>query len=187
VLGAGSGWAKTILFNERLKKSFSEFFERDDTFSLGVCNGCQMMAQLRDIIPGAAAWPRFVRNVSSRYEARLCMVEIQETPSLFLSGMAGAKAPIVVAHGEGHASGAGEGAVAALRYIDTCGRVTETYPLNPSGSKQGAAGFVSADGRSLILMPHPERIALGVQHTWTRALAHSPWQRIFDNARKWVG
>ena len=187
VLGAGSGWAKTILFNERLKESFTEFFERGDTFSLGVCNGCQMMAQLRDIIPGAAAWPRFVRNVSSRYEARLCMVEIQETPSLFLDGMAGVKAPIVVAHGEGHASGAGNDAVAALRYIDTYGRMTETYPLNPSGSKQGAAGFVSADGRSLILMPHPERIALGVQHTWKRALAHSPWQRMFDNARKWVG
>jgi phosphoribosylformylglycinamidine synthase len=187
VLGAGSGWARTILFNEQLKDSFTEFFERGDTFSLGVCNGCQMMAQLREIIPGAKAWPRFVRNVSSRYEARLCMVEIQETPSLFLAGMAGAKAPIVVAHGEGHAAGAGADALTALRYIDTYGSVTEQYPLNPSGSAMGVAGLSSADGRSLILMPHPERIALGLQHTWTRELRHSPWQRIFDNARKWVG
>jgi len=187
VLGAGSGWAKTILFNERLKESFSEFFERGDTFSLGVCNGCQMMAQLRDIIPGAASWPRFVRNVSSRYEARLCMVEIQETPSLFLDGMAGAKAPIVVAHGEGHAAGAGADAVTAVRYIDTYGKVTEHYPLNPSGSAEGVCGLSSADGRALIMMPHPERIALGTQHTWTRELKDSPWQRMFDNARRWIG
>jgi phosphoribosylformylglycinamidine synthase len=187
VLGAGSGWARTILFNERLKDSFTEFFERADTFSLGVCNGCQMMSQLREIIPGAKDWPRFVRNVSSRYEARLCMVEIAESPSLFLDGMAGAKTPIVVAHGEGHATGAGEGAVTAVRYIDTYGKVTEHYPLNPSGSANGVCGLSSEDGRALILMPHPERIALGTQHTWTRGLVHSPWQRIFDNARKWVG
>jgi len=187
VLGAGSGWAKTILFNERLKESFSEFFERGDTFSLGVCNGCQMMAQLRDIIPGATAWPRFVRNVSSRYEARLCMVEIQESPSLFLDGMAGARVPIVVAHGEGHAAGAGADAVTAVRYIDTYGKVTEHYPLNPSGSAEGVCGLSSADGRALIMMPHPERIALGTQHTWTRELKDSPWQRMFDNARRWIG
>jgi len=187
VLGAGSGWAKTILFNERLKESFTEFFERGDTFSLGVCNGCQMLSQLRDIVPGALAWPKFVRNASSRYEARLCMVEVQESPSLFLEGMAGAKMPIVVAHGEGHATGAAEDAVTAVRYIDTYGKVTEHYPLNPSGSANGVCGLSSEDGRALILMPHPERIALGTQHTWTRGLAHSPWQRIFDNARKWVG
>jgi len=187
VLGAGSGWAKTILFNERLKESFADFFERDDTFSLGVCNGCQMMSQLRDIVPGAKAWPKFVRNTSSRYEARLCMVEIERSPSLFLGGMAGAKMPIVVAHGEGHAMGAAEDAVTAVRYIDTYGKVTEHYPLNPSGSANGVCGLSSEDGRALILMPHPERIALGTQHTWTRGLVHSPWQRIFDNARKWVG
>jgi len=187
VLGAGSGWARTILFNERLKDSFTEFFERSDTFSLGVCNGCQMMSQLREIVPGAKAWPKFVRNASSRYEARLCMVEVQESPSLFLEGMAGAKMPIVVAHGEGHATDAGEDAVAAVRYIDTYGKVTEHYPLNPSGSADGVCGLSSEDGRALILMPHPERIALGTQHTWTRELKHSPWQRIFDNARKWVG
>jgi len=187
VLGAGSGWARTILFNERLKESFTEFFERDNTFSLGVCNGCQMMSQLRDIVPGAKAWPKFVRNVSSRYEARLCMVEIEKSPSLFLDGMDGAKLPIVVAHGEGHATGAGEDVVTAMRYIDTYGKVTEHYPLNPSGSANGVCGLSSTDGRALILMPHPERIALSTQHTWTRDLAHSPWQRIFDNARKWVG
>ena len=185
VLGAGSGWAKTILFNEKLKEMFAEFFYRADTFSLGVCNGCQMMAQLRELVPGATAWPRFTRNTSARFEARLCMVEIQESPSIFFAGMAGARVPIAVAHGEGHAAAAQEHI--ALRYIDTYGRVTEHYPLNPNGSADGVAGLSSADGRALILMPHPERVALGIAHTWTRALRHSPWQRMFDNARKWVG
>ncbi len=187
VLGAGSGWAKTILFNERLKAMFTEFFERKDTFSLGVCNGCQMMSQLRGIIPGAAAWPRFERNVSSRFEARLCMVEIEDSPSLMLQGMAGARAPIAVAHGEGYVPEIAGEAVVGLRYIDNGGAVTQHYPLNPNGSVQGVAGVTSEDGRALILMPHPERISLGVQHTWTRALKQSPWQRMFDNARKWVG
>jgi phosphoribosylformylglycinamidine synthase len=191
VLGAGSGWAKTILFNDRLKEMFTEFFERTDSFALGVCNGCQMMAQLREIIPGAASWPRFVRNVSARFEARLCMVEIQESPSLFFDGMAGARVPIVVAHGEGHVSCVAPDALVGLRYIDTYGKVTEQYPLNPSGSVQGIAGLSSADGRALIVMPHPERVFLGVQHTWIRdktsELKDSPWQRMFDNARKWVG
>ncbi len=187
VLGAGSGWAKTILFNERLKEMFAEFFVRSDSFALGVCNGCQMMAQLREIIPGAASWPHFGRNVSARFEARLCMVEIQESPSLFFEGMAGARVPIVVAHGEGHVSGVPADALVGLRYIDTYNKMTEQYPLNPSGSVQGIAGLSSADGRALILMPHPERVFLGVQHTWTRELKDSPWQRMFDNARKWVG
>jgi len=187
VLGAGSGWAKTILFNQQLKEMFTQFFDRSDTFALGVCNGCQMMAQLRDIIPGAASWPHFRRNVSARFEARLCMVEIQESPSLFLDGMAGARVPIVVAHGEGHVSGVTPDALVGLRYIDTYGKVTEQYPPNPSGSVEGVAGLSSADGRALIVMPHPERMFLGVQHTWTRELIDSPWQRIFDNARKWVG
>jgi phosphoribosylformylglycinamidine synthase len=185
VLGAGSGWARTILFNERLAEMFREFFHRADTFSLGVCNGCQMMAQLRELVPGAAAWPRFTRNTSARFEARLCMVEIADSPSLFFAGMAGSRVPIVVAHGEGRAATA-DGQV-ALRYIDTYGRVTEHYPLNPNGSTNGVAGLTSEDGRALILMPHPERVALGIAHTWTRALQHSPWQRMFDNARKWVG
>jgi phosphoribosylformylglycinamidine synthase len=187
VLGAGSGWAKTILFNDRLKEMFAQFFERTDSFSLGVCNGCQMMAQLRDIIPGSAGWPHFGRNVSARFEARLCMVTVEDSPSLFFEGMSGAQIPIVVAHGEGHVRDVRTEAVVGLRYIDTYGKVTEHYPQNPSGSAQGVAGLTSADGRALIMMPHPERIFLGVQHTWTRQLKDSPWQRMFDNARKWIG
>ena len=186
VLGAGSGWAKTILFNNQLRDAFAAFFARSDTFSLGVCNGCQMMAQLRELVPGAEHWPRFVRNVSSRYEARLCMVEIQPTSSIFLAGMEGARTPIIVAHGEGHATTLAPSDFIAVRYIDTYGRPTQHYPLNPSGSPGGTAALTSADGRALIIMPHPERISLGVQHTWTRTLEHSPWQRLFDNARAWI-
>ena len=145
-----------------------------------------MMAQLAEIIPGAEGWPPFERNVSSRFEARLCMTEIPATNSLFFVGMAGARVPIIVAHGEGHASIAPPESLVALRYTDTYGRVTEQYPLNPSGSPGGVAGVTSADGRALILMPHPERIALALQNTWTRRLPESPWQRIFDNARRWV-
>ena len=187
VLGAGSGWAKTILFNDALLTQFREFFERDDTFSLGICNGCQMLAQLREVIPGASAWPAFGHNVSARFEARLCMTEVQPGPSIFFEGMQGARVPIVVAHGEGHVAAEPAGAEVSLRYIDTRGRVTEHYPENPSGSAAGIAGFSSDDGRAMILMPHPERMFLGVQHTWTRTLRESPWQRLFDNARKWMG
>ncbi len=187
VLGAGSGWAKTVLFNEQLRVQFSSFFARQDTFSLGICNGCQMMAQLAEIIPGGEGWPRFERNVSARFEARLCMTEIPATNSIFLKGMSGARVPIIVAHGEGHASCMPRPELVALRYTDTYGRVTEEYPLNPSGSPGGVAGVTSADGRALIVMPHPERINLAVQHTWTRRLPASPWQRLFDNARRWVG
>ncbi|MBW4038502.1 MAG: phosphoribosylformylglycinamidine synthase [Acidobacteria bacterium] len=187
VLGAGSGWAKTILFNDRLKEMFAAFFARTDSFALGVCNGCQMMSQLREMIPGAASWPKFERNVSARFEARVCMVEIQASPSLFFDGMAGSRMPIVVAHGEGYVRDVAADVNAPLRYIDTGGDVTERYPLNPNGSVRGVAGLTSADGRALIVMPHPERVFLGVQHTWTRELKDSPWQRMFDNARKWVG
>ena len=187
VLGAGSGWAKTVLFHAGLREQFAAFFAKESTFSLGICNGCQMMAQLAEIIPGAEHWPRFERNVSARFEARLCMTEIPATNSLFLAGMAGARVPIVVAHGDGHASFAPPESLVALRYTDTYGRVTEQYPLNPSGSPGGVAGVSSADGRALILMPHPERINLALQNTWTRRLPASPWQRLFDNARKWAG
>ncbi len=186
VLGAGSGWAKTILFNAQLRDDFAAFFARPETFSIGICNGCQMMAQLRDLIPGAQHWPRFVRNLSSRYEARLCMVEVEPTSSLFLASMTGARMPIVVAHGEGHATELAPTDNIALRYIDTYGHPTQHYPLNPSGSPGGTAALTSADGRALIIMPHPERTSLGVQNTWTRTLQHSPWQRLFDNARAWV-
>ena len=186
VLGAGSGWAKTILFNNQLRDAFAAFFARPETFSLGICNGCQMMAQLRDLVPGAQHWPRFVRNVSSRYEARLCMVEVLPTSSIFLANMTGARMPIVVAHGEGHATHLAPAETIAARYIDTYGRPTQHYPLNPSGSPGGTAALTSADGRALIIMPHPERTSLGLQNTWTRTLQHSPWQRLFDNARAWV-
>jgi phosphoribosylformylglycinamidine synthase len=189
VFGGGSGWAKTILLNTRLKEMFAEFFSRADTFSLGVCNGCQMMAQLKEIVPGAELWPRFERNLSTRFEARVVMVEIAEGPSLFFAGMAGARMPIVTAHGEGYAASGEE--MAAMRYIDTYGRVTQTYPLNPNGSVDGLAGLSSTDGRALIVMPHPERVTQGVNLRWvglgTRTLASSPWQRMFDNARKWIG
>ena len=187
VLGAGSGWAKTILFNEGLRTQFATFFHRPETFSLGICNGCQMMAQLAEIIPGATNWPRFERNLSTRFEARLCMTEIPPTNSLFLQGMAGARIPIVVAHGEGHATHTPPQNQIALRYINDYGRPTQTYPQNPSGSPAGTAGVTSTDGRALILMPHPERINLALQNTWTRRLPASPWQRLFDSARKWVG
>ncbi len=187
VLGAGSGWAKTILFNQALRTQFATFFTRPDTFSLGICNGCQMMAQLAEMIPGAEGWPRFERNLSSRFEARLCMTEIPATNSLFLISMAGARMPITVAHGEGHATAMPPAPLIALRYIDTYGRPTQVYPLNPSGSPQGTAGVTSADGRALLMMPHPERICLALQNTWTRRLPASPWQRLFDNARLWVG
>jgi phosphoribosylformylglycinamidine synthase len=186
VLGAGSGWAKTILFNNQLRDAFAAFFARSETFSIGICNGCQMMAQLRDLIPGASYWPRFVRNLSSRYEARLCMVEVQPTSSIFLASMTGARMPIVVAHGEGHATELAPADTIAARYIDTYGRPTQHYPLNPSGSPGGTAALTSTDGRALIIMPHPERTSLGVQNTWTRTLQHSPWQRLFDDARAWV-
>ena len=187
VLGAGAGWAKTVLFNEPLRAQFAAFFARPETFSLGVCNGCQMMAQLAEIIPGAETWPRFGPNVSARFEARLCMTEIPATNSIFLRDMAGARVPITVAHGEGHASHVPDPALVAVRYTDTHGRVTERYPQNPSGSLGGVAGVTSADGRVLVLMPHPERIFLALQNTWTRRLPASPWQRLFDNARRWVG
>ena len=187
VLGAGSGWAKTILFNSALKDQFIAFFSRGDTFSFGACNGCQMMAQLREIVPGAAGWPLFGRNVSARFEARLCMVELPQTSSLFFRGMAGSRIPIVVSHGEGHASHAPASDLVAMRYIDDAGLPTTRYPSNPSGSPGGLAGLTSEDGRALIVMPHPERVFLGLQHTWTKNMKESPWQRMFDNARKWVG
>ena len=185
VLGAGSGWAKTVLFNTRLREMFAVFFARPDTFSLGVCNGCQMMAQLKDLIPGAASWPRFTRNISARFEARLCQVEIPETPAVLFAGMAGSRMPVPVAHGEGHVGAAAPNI--ALRYLGGDGKPTMTYPLNPSGSAGATAGVCSDDGRALIVMPHPERAFLGAAHTWTRELKDSPWQRMFDNARVWVG
>ncbi len=193
VLGAGGGWAKSILFNPRARDEFSAFFGRADTFALGVCNGCQMMSQLHDLIPGAAAWPRFERNLSEQFEARFAQVEVLDSPSIFFAGMAGSVMPIVVSHGEGRvafrdAADAAQ-ARATLRYVDHHGAPTETYPLNPNGSPGGLTGFTTADGRFGILMPHPERIFRAAQLSWRPDGMNgaSPWLRMFRNARRAVG
>jgi phosphoribosylformylglycinamidine synthase len=193
VLGAGLGWARTILFNSRARDEFSAFFNRPDTFALGVCNGCQMMSALKELIPGADHWPRFVRNKVEQFEARFVMAEVAESPSLFFTGMAGSKAPIVVSHGEGRAVFASEAdrakALAALRYVDNRGIATEAYPYNPNGSPDGITGLTTGDGRFTIMMPHPERVFRAVQMSWHPAdwAEESPWLRLFRNARKWVG
>jgi phosphoribosylformylglycinamidine synthase len=192
-LGAGIGWARSITFNARLAAQFKDFFGRPDTFGLGVCNGCQMFAELADIIPGAEAWPRFTTNRSERFEARLSMVEVLESPSLFFAGMAGSRLPIAVAHGEGYANFSRRGdparAIAALRFVDNLGEATESYPFNPNGSVGGLTAVTTADGRFTALMPHPERVFRNIQMSWTPGDpgALSPWMRIWRNARKWVG
>ncbi|MBA4142197.1 MAG: phosphoribosylformylglycinamidine synthase [Nitrosospira sp.] len=194
VLGAGEGWASSILFNARARDEFEAFFSRTDTFALGVCNGCQMMSNVRQIIPGAANWPKFRRNKSEQFEARFVMVEVQQGPSVFLDGMAGSRMPIAVAHGEGYAEFSGRNSVSlissliALRYVDNRGEPTEAYPLNPSGSPRGVAGVTTPDGRFTILMPHPERGFRAAQHSWQPGWREdAPWMRMFRNARKWVG
>ncbi len=193
VLGAGKGWARTILFNPRARDEFSAFFGRGDTFALGVCNGCQMMSALKDLIPGADAWPRFERNRVEQFEARFTMVEIPESPSLFFAGMAGSRMPIVVSHGEGRAefdsAEQQAKALVAMRYLDNAGNATEVYPYNPNGSPAGLTGVTTADGRFTIMMPHPERVFRTVQMSWhPETLGEdSPWMRMFRNARKWVG
>ncbi len=197
VLGAGAGWAKSILFNPRAYDEFSHFFQRTDTFALGVCNGCQMMAQLRELIPGASQWPNFTRNQSEQFEARLVMVEVVDSPSIFLAGMAGSRLPIVVSHGEGRAemsestqSQLQEKQLVVLRYIDNYGQVTETYPANPNGSPAGITGMTTPDGRFTIMMPHPERVFLRTQYSWLPDnWSHEvgPWMQLFWNARRWIG
>ena len=191
VLGAGGGWAKSIRFHQRARDQFEAFFHRDDTFGLGVCNGCQMLSQLRDLIPGAEAWPRFLRNRSEQFEARFSLVEITDSPSILLDGMAGSRLPIAVAHGEGraHFDAPVSEAKVALRYVDHHGRPTETYPFNPNGSPEGITGLTTADGRVTIMMPHPERVFRAVQHSWHPDGwgEDAPWMRLFRNARRWVG
>ena len=193
VLGAGEGWAKTILFNSRVRDTFAAFFARRDTFSLGVCNGCQMMANLKSLIPGAGQWPHFVRNHSEQFEARFSLVEVMDSPSILLDGMQGSRMPIAVAHGEGRAEyKQGEipgGLSSVLRYVDHDGNATEAYPLNPNGSPQGLTGFTSDDGRATIMMPHPERVFRTVQNSWhpDEWGEDAPWMRLFRNARIWVG
>ena len=193
VLGAGKGWARTILFHARARDEFSAFFGRDDTFALGVCNGCQMMSALKSLIPGADAWPRFERNTVEQFEARFTMVELPPSPSLFFADMAGSRMPVVVSHGEGRAefdSAAQQAqALVAMRYLDNAGRPSEMYPYNPNGSPAGITGVTTADGRFTVMMPHPERVFRSVQMSWHPADMgeDSPWLRMFGNARKWVG
>ncbi len=195
VLGAGEGWAKSIRFNPALRDEFAAFFLRGDVFGLGVCNGCQMMSSLRDLIPGAGHWPRFVRNRSEQFEARFVQVEVTASPSLFFAGMAGSIIPVATAHGEGFAEFRDAAALAAarslvaLRYVDTRGAPTQMYPHNVNGSPEGITGLTTADGRYTILMPHPERVHRSVQMSWhPRGWADaSPWMRMFRNARAWLG
>ncbi|WP_394329455.1 phosphoribosylformylglycinamidine synthase [Rhodoferax koreense] len=192
-LGAGIGWARSITFNPALAEQFRAFFARQDTLGLGVCNGCQMFAELAEIIPGAEAWPRFTTNRSERFEARLSMVEVLDSPSLFFKGMAGSRLPIAVAHGEGYANFAARGdasrAIAAMRYVDNFGQPTEAYPFNPNGSAGGLTAVTTADGRFTAMMPHPERVFRNVQMSWTSGDvgAPSPWMQLWHNARRWVG
>jgi phosphoribosylformylglycinamidine synthase len=193
VLGGGAGWAKAILFGPRTRDEFAAFFARGDTFALGACNGCQMMSKLRELIPGAADWPQFVKNRSEQFEARLAMVEVLPSPSLFFAGMAGSRMPVPTAHGEGRAlfdsEEAKARAIAALRFVDNRGAPTAVYPMNPNGSPGGITGLTTADGRFTILMPHPERAFRAVQQSWHPKEwgEDSPWMRMFRNARRWLG
>ena len=195
VLGAGEGWAKSILFNPRARDEFSAFFQRKDTFALGVCNGCQMMSNLHEIIPGAENWAHFARNQSEQFEARFVMVEVQDTASILFDGMAGSRMPIVVSHGEGYADFGNAKKLKdaqpliTLRYVDNYGKSTQRYPFNPNGSPKGATGLTTADGRFSIMMPHPERVFRAVQNSWYPAewRENGAWLRMFQNARKWVG
>jgi phosphoribosylformylglycinamidine synthase len=196
VLGAGEGWAKSILFHRKTRDEFAAFFEREDTFALGVCNGCQMMSNLHAIIPGADLWPRFVQNQSERFEARFVSLRLEPSPSLFFKGMEGSVIPVAVAHGEGFAefrdANAAErcskSGLVAARYVDNHHRVTEQYPLNPGGSPFGMTGFTTTTGRVTIMMPHPERVFRTVAMSWHPADwgEDSPWMQMFDNARAWV-
>ena len=196
VLGAGGGWAHSIRFNPRCRDEFEAFFRRGDTFTLGVCNGCQTLERLRDLIPGADAWPRFVRNRSEQFEGRLVMTRIADSPSLFLERMEGSELPTVVAHGEGRAVFEGDALehatrerLVCLQYAASDGGPATRYPANPNGSEAGVAGVTTPDGRVTIMMPHPERIIRAVQHSWHPPQwgENGPWLRLFGNARRWVG
>ncbi|MGL5863650.1 MAG: phosphoribosylformylglycinamidine synthase, partial [Phycicoccus sp.] len=192
-LGAGEGWARSVLFNPVLTEAFSAFFSRNDTFGLGICNGCQMFAALADLIPGADAWPRFTRNRSEQYEARLTVVEVLDSPSVLTTGMAGSRMPIAVAHGEGFADFSARGdagrVARVVRFVDHHGEPAVRYPFNPNGSPDGLTAVTTPDGRFTAMMPHPERVSRNVQLSWTSAPVEqdSPWLRMFRNARVWVG
>ena len=191
ILGAGRGWAQSILMHDKVRKSFKDFFSRTDTFTLGVCNGCQMLSQLKSIIPGAASWPTFVQNQSEQFEARLSMVKVEESPSIFFKGMAGIIVPIAVAHGEGRAYFEGslsKNLKVAMRYVDSKNKVTENYPDNPNGSPAGITSVTTEDGRITIMMPHPERVFRTIQFSWhpNNWKEYSPWINLFINARQFV-
>jgi phosphoribosylformylglycinamidine synthase len=200
VLGAGEGWAKSILFNSQLRDNFEQFFQSTNTFALGVCNGCQMLSQLSEIIPGTEDWPYFTKNISEQYESRLVQVEVIPSRSIFFDGMQGSQLPIIVAHGEGYANFSKKGSLsnlmnqelAALRYTDHGGQATEKFPLNPNGSPGGLTSVTTADGRFTVLMPHPERVFRVAQMSWTPTEwsqwedGLSPWMRMFKNARYWI-
>jgi phosphoribosylformylglycinamidine synthase len=195
VLGAGEGWAKSILYNARAREEFAAFFARGETFALGICNGCQMLSNLRELIPGTAHWPHFVRNQSEQFEARLILLEVLPSPSLFFTGMEGSRIPVALAHGEGYAEFrdaqqlAAAQSLVSLRFVDNRGVATERYPYNPNGSPRGITGLTTADGRFTILMPHPERVFRTVQMSWHPDAwgEDSPWMRMFRNARAWLG
>jgi phosphoribosylformylglycinamidine synthase len=195
VLGAGGGWAKSILYHEQTRDQFAEFFLRNDSFALGVCNGCQMMSHLRELIPGAENWPRFLRNKSEQFEARLSLVEILQSPSLFLEGMAGSRMPIATSHGEGRVAFADDADrysashMIAARYVDNYGNVADSYPANPNGSRDGICALSNEDGRVTIIMPHPERVVRTIQNSWHPAGwgDDGPWMRMFRNARVAIG
>ncbi|MDH5888705.1 phosphoribosylformylglycinamidine synthase [Vibrio splendidus] len=197
VLGAGEGWAKSVLFNDSTRDQFENFFKREDTFSLGVCNGCQMLSNLRELIPGAEYWPRFVRNESERFEARFSLVEVQKSDSVFFNGMEGSRMPIAVSHGEGrvevrdndHLNAIENSGTVALRYVDNNGNQTQQYPNNPNGSPNAITGLTTTDGRVTIMMPHPERVFRTVANSWSPEGwgENGAWMRMFQNARKNVG
>ena len=196
VLGAGGGWAKSVLFHERLREEFATFFAAPERFALGVCNGCQMLSVMSDLIPGAEDWPRFVQNRSEQFEARLAMVQIEENPSILLRDMEGARLPIAVAHGEGRVEWSGDASrsraedsgLIAARFVDGHGQVATRYPANPNGSPDGVTALTTADGRVTIMMPHPERVFRTVQHSWAPSTwgEEAPWLRMFRNARAWL-
>jgi phosphoribosylformylglycinamidine synthase len=196
VLGAGRGWGASILFNEQMRTQFAEFFTRQDAFALGVCNGCQMMSQLRDVIPGAEQWPDFVQNQSEQFEARVALVRVEESPSILLSGMRGSVIPVAVAHGEGHTEFASDqnremlraANQIALSFVDGLHNATTSYPANPNGSAEGITSLTNSDGRVTIMMPHPERVFRTITNSWHPAdwPEDGPWMRMFRNARLWV-
>jgi phosphoribosylformylglycinamidine synthase len=196
VLGAGEGWAKTILFDNALRQQFAEFFSRPDSFSLGVCNGCQMLAGLKEIIPGAEIWPKFLKNQSEQFEARVVLTQINDSPSVFFKDMVGSYLPIPVAHGEGRASFVSEAEASKaiklklipMQYVSNDHKVTKLYPTNPNGSVEGIAAMTTPDGRATIMMPHPERAFMTQQLSWHPETweTNSPWLQLFQNARIWV-